>query len=64
MKQGTWTKEGHAPLHGQWEYYWPSDRFIVLLDVASARRIRKSARFVLAGEKPEWSGWKLHREAA
>jgi hypothetical protein len=59
MKDGTWVKEGHEPLTGQWEFHWPSDKFFIRLDKKSARRVRKPGTFEVYDDKPEFSGWKL-----
>jgi hypothetical protein len=46
MKDQIWVK-GNKEISGQWEYYWPSDMFIIQI---------KSKRFIVKGDKPEWSG--------
>ena len=57
MKSATWVK-GNQSITGKWEYYRPSEHFIIVLDSKDpvTGLFRK---FVVYGDKPEFNGWRI-----
>lgn len=56
MTPAAWTN-GRSVMVGRWEYYWPSDTFIIHLYKGRGRRILKGY------ETPEWGKWRLIRNS-
>jgi hypothetical protein len=62
MNEAIW-KNGDRRVRGRWSYNWAADRFYVVLD--SKDRITGMKReMCIAGDTPEWGGWRLVRERA
>jgi hypothetical protein len=59
--KATWVN-GKKTVTGEWEYYWPGDKFFIWLN--STDRVTGNQRTitVVGGEHPEWGNWKLVKE--
>jgi hypothetical protein len=58
MKKATWVN-GKRTVTGEWEYYWPGDKFFIRLDTKDRITGDYKRITVVGGEHPEWGNWKI-----
>lgn len=58
MYKATW-KKGRKTIKGHWYYRWAADRFVIWLDGKDHDTGLTREPFVIAGDHPEFGGWKL-----
>ena len=73
MHKAAWTN-GKSAVSGWWEYHWPSDRFVIILDQRDRTTGARQKTFTTCNDTPEWAGsnsyytsskvrvWTLHRQ--
>lgn len=57
MNTAEWTN-GKRLVRGWWSYYWPADRFDIVLD-SRDRITGERRRISVNNDRPEWGNWKL-----
>ncbi len=52
-------KKGEKTIRGAWSYHWASDSYLIRLKGRDPVTGLQRPPFVVHGEEPEFSGWRL-----